>query len=112
MNFCAGMAPEWAEEIRHPDMESTEYWLVLTVLTSVDSRREIPVGLVQNGPEGRPQVAAGGVRFSLFEAQDCVIAFRRALDLVAGWQRQADSVPSEVPEDLADDAAAVHRQAS
>ncbi len=109
MNFCAGTAPAWANEIRHPDMDSTEFWCVLSIVTAVDSQREITVGLVQNGPGALPQVAVGGVRFSVFEAEDCSIALRRALELVGGWEGQAASggAPSEAAPGGASDGAVV-----
>ena len=97
MNFCSGMAPEWADEVRHPDMHSTEYWKRISVIHSEDFNEEVPVGIVQNGPSAVPQISIGGIRFTLLEAHDYHRAVGTALDLAGGADGGA-SITADPPQ--------------
>jgi hypothetical protein len=97
MNFCAGMAPEWADEIRHPTMDTVEYWQIGSFLTAKGTDKVFPVGLMQNGPEGKPLIVLGDLRFTPFQANDCIIGLKAALELAGGWDGNAEtdgSVPA------------------
>jgi hypothetical protein len=84
MNFCAGLAPAWADEVRHPDMNSTEYRRRIGTVYSADFHEEVAVGVVQNGSGAPVQISIGGVRFTPQEAQDYRTTIGLALDVAGG----------------------------
>jgi hypothetical protein len=80
MNFCAALAPAWADEIRHPDMHTTEFWRCVGVVRSDDSHEVVAISVVQNGPSATPQIAVGGLRYTLLEARDYYVTLGSALN--------------------------------
>lgn len=93
INFCAGMAPSWAEEVRHPDLRSTEYWHRVAVVHSSDFHDELAIGVVQNGPGADVQISVAGIRFTVSEAREVADALAEALDVADGEDGSASASP-------------------
>ena len=104
MNFCAGIAPPWAEEIRHPDLHSTEFWRLVCVVHSDDFNEDVVIGVVQNGPGASPQITLAGIRFTPTEGREVADALDFAL-VMTGEERDVVASSGPVPDHGPDDQA-------
>jgi hypothetical protein len=65
-------APRWAEQVRHPDPHTTEFWRQVGSVTSSDANEALTLAVVQNGFGEPVQILVAGMRFTLTEATELV----------------------------------------